>query len=598
MYATLFNNQKYTFWMNDKIFFLLSKKKNIFAMSIQVRIALIISPYTLKINVVITFSVQAEQEKKDTFLSYMYNKNELQAKSSVELNAIAKELGIFLPSRYDAQTLIYKILDTQAKDMSKEDPSNDTDAQSRQRRARLKPTPIAESNVKNANGTKNKVAEPTKQQSNTKQQPNVKQQTNTKQQANKKQQNNNKQQSNNQRKAQPQNNDAHPTNKKVEQPISDALNLNISGLEVPKIPEVMDLINRRIDTAAIESVKEKINSKSETAVVPAGRKTIEDKLPNNLYDLKIADSIGDDDEDMETVTITSPDVIMSEPIEIPVKRRRGRPKKQDNETETESKIIEPANSVPESATQSTPKQQSLHNERNYQKNNNLSNRPSNPNMDTSKDSQDNDFEEDYYPSQQPNNKNKSITTDTKPQDDPTLNSRKYREQRYNEMVSMLEGVVECEGVLEVVTDGYGFLRSSDYNYLPSPDDVYVATNHIRTYGLKTGDTVCGTIRPPKESDKYFPLIKITEINGLTPDEIRDRIPFESLTPLFPQEKFKLTGHPGETLSTRIIDMFTPIGKGQRSLRKPCRFQLPILLREIPYKRLEAYCLGIEASLSP
>src|SRR5574344_1000253 len=97
-----------------KFFFLISKKKHIFALSIQVRIALIISPYTLKINVVITFSVQAEQEKKDTFLSYMYNKNELQAKSSVELNAIAKELGIFLPSRYDAQTLIYKILDTQA----------------------------------------------------------------------------------------------------------------------------------------------------------------------------------------------------------------------------------------------------------------------------------------------------------------------------------------------------------------------------------------------------------------------------------------------------------------------------------------------------
>ena len=146
-----------------------------------------------------------------------------------------------------------------------------------------------------------------------------------------------------------------------------------------------------------------------------------------------------------------------------------------------------------------------------------------------------------------------------------VNSRRYREQRYNEMVSMLEGVVDTEGVLEVTNDGYGFLRSSDYNYLPSPDDVYVSANMIRAYSMKTGDTVVGSIRPPREVDKYFPLVKVKEINGLTPEQVRDRIPFESLTPLFPQDKFKLTGHPSETRSTRIIDMFTPIGKGQRGL---------------------------------
>ena len=128
-----------------------------------------------------------------------------------------------------------------------------------------------------------------------------------------------------------------------------------------------------------------------------------------------------------------------------------------------------------------------------------------------------------------------------------------------------EGVIEAEGVLEMVPDGYGFLRSSDYNYLSSPDDIYISPQQIRNYGLKTGDTLRGTVRPPREGDKFFPMVKILEINGLSPERVRDRIPFESLTPLFPDQKFKLTGHPQETLSTRIIDLFTPIGKGQRGL---------------------------------
>ncbi len=128
-----------------------------------------------------------------------------------------------------------------------------------------------------------------------------------------------------------------------------------------------------------------------------------------------------------------------------------------------------------------------------------------------------------------------------------------------------EGVIEAEGVLEMVPDGYGFLRSSDFNYLSSPDDIYISPQQIRNYGLKTGDTIRGRVRPPREGDKFFPMVKFIEINGLAPDRIRDRIPFESMTPLFPEEKFKLTGHPQETLSTRIVDLFTPIGKGQRGL---------------------------------
>jgi transcription termination factor Rho len=128
-----------------------------------------------------------------------------------------------------------------------------------------------------------------------------------------------------------------------------------------------------------------------------------------------------------------------------------------------------------------------------------------------------------------------------------------------------DGIITNTGVLEILIDGYGFLRSSDYNYLNSPDDVYVSQSQIKLMGLKTGDTVKGTIRPPKEGEKYFPLIKVLEINGRSPDYIRDRVPFDHLTPLFPNEKFQLTGNGHDNLSTRIVDMFAPIGKGQRGL---------------------------------
>jgi transcription termination factor Rho len=128
-----------------------------------------------------------------------------------------------------------------------------------------------------------------------------------------------------------------------------------------------------------------------------------------------------------------------------------------------------------------------------------------------------------------------------------------------------DGIVVSEGVLETMPDGYGFLRSSDYNYLNSPDDIYVSQSQIKLFGLKTGDTVRGSIRPPKEGEKYFPLIKVEKINGRDPSYVRDRVPFEYLTPLFPYEKFKLTGHAQSNMSARIFDLVTPIGKGQRAL---------------------------------
>lgn len=127
------------------------------------------------------------------------------------------------------------------------------------------------------------------------------------------------------------------------------------------------------------------------------------------------------------------------------------------------------------------------------------------------------------------------------------------------------GEIAGEGVLEVMPDGYGFLRSADYNYLNSPDDIYVSPSQIKLFGLKAGDTVTGTIRPPKEGEKYFPLVRVTDINGLKPEYIRDRVQFEFMTPLFPSEKFCLTGNGHNNLSCRIVDLFSPIGKGQRAL---------------------------------
>ena len=147
---------------------------------------------------------------------------------------------------------------------------------------------------------------------------------------------------------------------------------------------------------------------------------------------------------------------------------------------------------------------------------------------------------------------------------PPAHTRNYQPKQQPVFNIEFDGVVPGEGVLEMMPDGYGFLRSSDYNYLSSPDDIYVSPSQIKLFGLKTGDTVFGSVRPPKEGEKYFALLKVTTINGKSPEEVRDRVPFDYLTPLFPYEKMNLTTK-SDNYSTRIMDLFTPIGKGQRGL---------------------------------
>ncbi|EIJ39771.1 transcription termination factor Rho [Galbibacter orientalis] len=164
--------------------------------------------------------------------------------------------------------------------------------------------------------------------------------------------------------------------------------------------------------------------------------------------------------------------------------------------------------------------------------------------------------------QQRNNKPHHNKNNNPPKDKD--NYDKEKKSRYRDPDFEFDGIVESEGVLDIMQDGYGFLRSSDYNYLSSPDDIYVSQSQIRLFGLKTGDTVKGTVRPPKEGEKYFPLIKVNLINGLDPQVVRDRVSFEHLTPLFPTEKFRLAERQS-TMSTRIVDLFSPIGKGQRGM---------------------------------
>ncbi|PQJ71878.1 transcription termination factor Rho [Polaribacter butkevichii] len=172
-----------------------------------------------------------------------------------------------------------------------------------------------------------------------------------------------------------------------------------------------------------------------------------------------------------------------------------------------------------------------------------------------------------------NNQNKPQANKPLPKKNPNQNRDKNNSNRSNGNKSgnrykdpdfEFDGIIESEGVLEMMPDGYGFLRSSDYNYLSSPDDIYVSQSQIKLFGLKTGDTVRGNVRPPKEGEKYFPLIRVSKINGLNPNLVRDRVSFEHLTPLFPQEKFNLAER-GSSLSTRIIDLFSPLGKGQRGM---------------------------------
>lgn len=243
----------------------------------------------------------------------------------------------------------------------------------------------------------------------------------------------------------------------------------------------------------------------------------------------------------ENIADTSVPVKQNEEEGAPVQKRRGRPKKNSDPVAEENPAV--AEVKTEEPKPETPAVEKVKSKKNKKKDS-----AQNQNNDHKKENQ-----------SHPAKESSPAPAEKTPEE-------KFLEEQMSILAnSQYDGAVLAEGVLEITSDNCGFLRSSDYNYLTSPDDIYVSMSQIKLFGLKNGDTIYGYIRPPKAGEKYFPLTKVEKINGCNPEDIRDRIPFDYLTPMFPDEKINLTGHPGCNLSTRVIDLFAPIGKGQRGL---------------------------------
>jgi len=468
----------------------------------------------------------------------MYNINELSSKAIIELIEIAKELGIPRASRQDSKDLIYKILDAQAKKPS-ENGTTEPAEQPRQKRTRIKPVPVAESNEKNYQAHRNsgQIKLPKKKKQNTADS------------------------------ATPSLFSKPLPENSADAPVDSQFSLNISDVEIPVVPEIpsvlseMDYIRNR--------GKANSEPKQETAEPPAATAEI------------VTDAVETPQENAAPAEPEAP------------KHTRGRKPKKEASVEvttSETDAVPSADAEPEKVTeeQALPDEQNIDNataakpeggkkrgRKSKKQNNNPDNQPASETVPANDDRKN----ENNQPNQ-PNQNNQNIQNSQNSQNSQNNQTNQYNQNNQNgkqknghfqnqsrrvEFPFEQEGFVEAEGVLELAPEGFGYLRSSDYNYLASPDDILVSQQQVRSYGLKTGDTVRCTVRPPRDMEKYFPLVKVLTVNGLTPDEIRDRIAFESLTPLFPQEKFNLTGHPQETMSTRIIDLFTPIGKGQRGL---------------------------------
>ena len=304
--------------------------------------------------------------------------------------------------------------------------------------------------------------------------------------------------------------------------------LEISELKAKKLPELQELAN--------------------TLKVPKYRTLKKLDLVYQILDYQAANPNA-----VKAIVSEIPKEAVSEPAAAKTEERAPRPPRHKPNPRAKQTPREKSNP----SEKKEPQKQEGTLEKRPQENPSKENKPQHKNKNTDK-RQQNDNR------QKGGNDNKRTPRDNKPKQDNRNNGNKDSRNRYKEPDFEFDGIIESEGVLDIMQDGYGFLRSSDYNYLSSPDDIYVSQSQIRLFGLKSGDTVLGVVRPPKEGEKYFPLIKVIKINGQNPNVVRDRIAFEHLTPLFPQEKFNIS-EKQPTLSTRIIDLFSPIGKGQRGM---------------------------------
>ncbi len=313
------------------------------------------------------------------------------------------------------------------------------------------------------------------------------------------------------------------------------------GLNVPKFKQMrkLDLIYKILDLQAKnpEVVKElEVSSPSEEKPTTSNDKKGEGTDSRKRAPRAKSDRDKSGDDNSKTT---------SKPDNKPRKERQPRNTKKDDNA--------PAKDDSKSSKRNDDRKQDNQKSRSDQNSNDQKQKRDTRSNDTDKQDRSNNNR-----SNNNNNRNQRSNTNNVPKGNKDTRNR-YRDPEFE-----FDGIIESEGVLDMMPDGYGFLRSSDYNYLASPDDIYVSQSQIRLFGLKTGDTVLGMVRPPKEGEKYFPLIKISQINGLDPKVVRDRVSFEHLTPLFPDEKFNLAERRA-SVSTRVMDLFAPIGKGQRGM---------------------------------
>ncbi len=336
------------------------------------------------------------------------------------------------------------------------------------------------------------------------------------------------------------------------------------GLKVPKFKTLkkLDLVYQILDLQATDP----------KAVVAAATPVLEGKI-EAVSTKKTSEETNEITEEITKDVPLKAAEVRRKPNPRPRKPREGDSPSTRNEADTSSanntetptrktaSHTRPERTKPES----TPNKKALEGEEQNNgrvQNNRPNRRPENKQNNRDTRSTEKSTEQRNHPQHAPKQQNRKNPNQNRPE--KNFNYDKELKNRYKDPDYEFDSIIASEGVLDIMQDGYGFLRSSDYNYLSSPDDIYVSQSQIRLFGLKPGDTVLGEVRPPKEGEKYFPLIKVNKINGQDPQVVRDRVAFEHLTPLFPEEKFKLSERQSN-ISNRIIDLFCPIGKGQRGM---------------------------------
>ena len=505
----------------------------------------------------------------------MYNIIQLNDKNLSELQVIAKELGIKKADSYKKEDLVYKILDEQAivgatkkvaADKLKEERKNEEQKKKRSRVAPTKKEDKVVSTPKSGEVNKTKEATPVKAP-----------------QPSKKEESTNKEKEAPVVEAKAENATTAPK-RKVGRPRKSADAEEKKEVEnvtpaAPKVVETKPVVAEKTTetkekAAPAQQPTAEKKAKSKPAAEtnkpaaepnkPAAEKKVIDKpqkkaAPVINEESNILSSVDDDDfipiEDLPSEKIELPtelfgkfEATKTEPVQTAPEQPSHPQQQQQSQQQQRPRIVRPRDNNNGNNNVNNNSNNANNNNNNFQRNNNNQNQVQNQNqqrLPMPRATQQNHANENLPAQQQQQQERKVIE----------------REKPY-EFDDILNGV----GVLEIMQDGYGFLRSSDYNYLSSPDDIYVSQSQIKLFGLKTGDVVEGVIRPPKEGEKYFPLVKVSKINGRDAAFVRDRVPFEHLTPLFPDEKFKLCkGGYSDSMSARVVDLFAPIGKGQRAL---------------------------------